>query len=93
MLHKPDLKKCQSSKTQVAVGTTVVGLIKGQKPAAEELTQLREAEKASGRKPDPTIDAVLRAETIEGGRESIVTDYMLKLLGLDVRATSLLHHL
>lgn len=45
---------------------------------------MREAEKASGRKPDPAMDAFLKAQTLEGGDESIVTDYMLKLLGLDV---------
>ena len=45
---------------------------------------MREAEKAAGRKPDPAMDAFLKAQTLEGGDESIVTDYMLKLLGLDV---------
>ena len=53
-------------------------------PIAEELAELREAEKAAGRKPDPAIDALLKAETIVGKRESIVTEYLLKLLGLDV---------
>ena len=51
---------------------------------AEEIRELREAEKAKGRKPDPVIDALLKAETIQGAEESIVTEYMLKLLGLDV---------
>ena len=51
---------------------------------AEEIRELREAEKAKGRKPDPVIDALLKAETIEGAKESVVTEYMLKLLGLDV---------
>ena len=45
---------------------------------------MREAEKTAGRKPDPAMDAFLKAQTLEGGDESIVTDYMLKLLGLDV---------
>ena len=45
---------------------------------------MRDAEKAAGRKPDPAMDAFLKAQTLEGGDESIVTDYMLKLLGLDV---------
>jgi len=30
------------------------------------------------------MDAFLKAQTIEGGSESIVTEYMLKILGLDV---------
>lgn len=51
---------------------------------ADELSAMRDAEKAAGRKPDPAMDAFLKAQTLEGGDESIVTDYMLKLLGLDV---------
>jgi hypothetical protein len=51
---------------------------------AEELEEMRLAEKASGRKPDPAMDAFLNSQTIEGAKESIVTDYMLKILGLDV---------
>ena len=46
---------------------------------------MRQAEKAAGRAADPHMDAFLKAQTIEGGNESIVTDYMLKILGLDVR--------
>jgi hypothetical protein len=48
------------------------------------LEEMKQAEKASGRKHDPSMDAFLKAQTIEGGSESIVTDYMLKILGLDV---------
>ena len=59
--------------------------IKGNDFCTDELAAMREAEKASGRKADPAMDAFLKAQTLEGGDESIVTDYMLKLLGLDVR--------
>ena len=52
--------------------------------AADELAAMREAEKAAGRKPDPAMDAFLKAQTLEGADESIVTEYMLKTLGLDV---------
>lgn len=51
---------------------------------------MREVEKASGREADPAMDAFLKAQTIEGGNESIVTDYMLKILGLDVRSPPVL---
>ena len=60
---------------------------------AEELAELREAEKASGRKPDPAIDALLKAQTIVGKRESIVTEYLLKLLGLDVSLIITISHI
>ena len=52
--------------------------------AAEELNKLREAEKSSHEATDPAIDAFLKAQTVEGEETSIVTDYMLKILGLDV---------
>ena len=49
---------------------------------------MRQAEKASGRAGDPQMDAFLKAQTVEGASESIVTEYMLKILGLDVRHPS-----
>lgn len=55
---------------------------------AAELAELREAEKASGLSADPLIDALLKAEALEGREENIVTEYMLKILGLDVRTSS-----
>ena len=54
----------------------------------EELAKLREAEKHSGLATDPAMDAFLRAMTIEGEESSIVTEYMLKILGLDVSPES-----
>ena len=51
---------------------------------AEELAELRAAEAAAGWQPDPLTDPLLDAETVQGKRESIMTDYRLKLLGLDV---------
>ena len=51
---------------------------------ADELAELREAENANGHKPDPVLDAFLKASTVEGKRESIVTDYMIRILGLEV---------
>jgi hypothetical protein len=34
--------------------------------------------------PDPELDAYMRAEIRTGNRESIVTDLIIKMLGLDV---------
>lgn len=52
---------------------------------------MREAEKESGHATDPTMDAFLKAQTIEGEQTSIVTDYMLKILGLDVCSSQDFH--
>ena len=38
--------------------------------------------------PDPDVDAYLKASAVEGVRKSPVTQYMIRLLGLEV-----LHHL
>ncbi|KAM1120131.1 hypothetical protein TB2_044173 [Malus domestica] len=43
-------------------------------------------EKDSGIKPDPEIDAVMKATSLSGQKASLITDYVLKILGLDVCA-------
>lgn len=53
---------------------------------AEYLRLLREKEKAAGLSGDDDIDAFLKASALQGKRHSVVTEYILKLLGLDVRA-------
>ncbi|XP_073157366.1 ABC transporter G family member 39-like isoform X2 [Henckelia pumila] len=50
----------------------------------EMLAELSRREKEAGIKPDPEIDAFMKAESISGQRSSLVTDYVIKLLGLDV---------
>ncbi len=52
---------------------------------AEYLRQLREREKAAGIQGDPETDAYLKASALQGKRHSVATEYMLRLLGLDVR--------
>ncbi|CAI5536089.1 unnamed protein product, partial [Closterium sp. Naga37s-1] len=44
----------------------------------------REAEK--GIVPDPTMDAIMKAMALEGNPTNIITDYVLKILGLDICA-------
>lgn len=51
---------------------------------AEELKELQQKEKQMNVQPDWEIDAFTKAQIRTGKRHSIVTDLILKLLGLDV---------
>ncbi|KAF8398268.1 hypothetical protein HHK36_017195 [Tetracentron sinense] len=53
------------------------------------LTELARREKDQSIKPDPDIDFFMKAAAVEGQKASIVTDYTLKLLGLDVCADTM----
>ncbi|KAL3140482.1 hypothetical protein ABBQ38_004739 [Trebouxia sp. C0009 RCD-2024] len=57
---------------------------------AEELQELQKREKEQSIEPDWEVDALLKAAAREGKRESIVTDLIIKLLGLDVCADTLI---
>ncbi|GFP88114.1 ABC transporter g family member 34 [Phtheirospermum japonicum] len=50
----------------------------------ELLAELSRREKEAGIKPDPEIDAFMKATSISGQKTSLVTDYVLKILGLDI---------
>ncbi|KAF6261001.1 ATP-binding cassette transporter [Scenedesmus sp. NREL 46B-D3] len=50
------------------------------------IDQMRAREKELGIAPDPEVDALLKAEAVEGKHSSIVTDLMLRVLGLEVCA-------
>ena len=52
---------------------------------AEELRELRKREKEQGIQSNWEIDSFMAADTLEGKREAIVTEYILRILGLDVR--------
>ncbi|KAF3441700.1 hypothetical protein FNV43_RR15615 [Rhamnella rubrinervis] len=52
----------------------------------EMLAELSRREKHAGIKPDPEIDAFMKATAMSGQRTSLVTDYVLKILGLDICA-------
>ncbi|KAG6497045.1 hypothetical protein ZIOFF_044931 [Zingiber officinale] len=52
----------------------------------EMLSELSRRERYAGIKPDPEIDAFMRATSIKGQKTSIATDYILKVLGLDICA-------
>ncbi|KAK4286368.1 hypothetical protein QN277_002929 [Acacia crassicarpa] len=50
------------------------------------LVELSRREKEAGIKPDPEIDAFMKAVSMAGQETSLITDYVLKLLGLDICA-------
>ncbi|KAE8682026.1 Pleiotropic drug resistance protein 2 [Hibiscus syriacus] len=50
----------------------------------ELLAELSRREKQAGIKPDPEIDAFMKATAMGGQNTSLVTDYVLKILGLDI---------
>ncbi|MCD7447230.1 Pleiotropic drug resistance protein 2 [Datura stramonium] len=52
----------------------------------ELLAELSRREKELGIKPDPEIDAFMKATAVAGQESSLVTDYVLKILGLDICA-------
>ncbi|XVF86433.1 hypothetical protein PTKIN_Ptkin18bG0039500 [Pterospermum kingtungense] len=55
----------------------------------EILKELSEREKEAGIKPDPEIDAFMKATAMTGQETSLVTDYILKILGLEICADTL----
>ncbi|KAG8080330.1 hypothetical protein GUJ93_ZPchr0007g3603 [Zizania palustris] len=50
------------------------------------LSELARRESNAGIKPDPEIDAFMKATAVEGKQNNIVTDLVLKVLGLDICA-------
>ncbi|KAI4352600.1 hypothetical protein L6164_006836 [Bauhinia variegata] len=53
------------------------------------LVELSRREKEAGIKPDPEIDAFMKATAVAGQEASLVTDYVLKILGLETCADTL----
>ncbi|PHT48746.1 Pleiotropic drug resistance protein 1 [Capsicum baccatum] len=58
-------------------------------PRYEMLAELSRREKASKIKPDPDIDIYMKASVTKGQEANVVTDYVLKILGLDVCADTM----
>ncbi|KAJ7971515.1 Pleiotropic drug resistance ABC transporter [Quillaja saponaria] len=52
----------------------------------EMLAELSRREKEAGIKPDPEIDAFMKATALSGQKTSLITEYVLKILGLDICA-------
>ncbi|KAM7490316.1 hypothetical protein LguiA_033237 [Lonicera macranthoides] len=55
----------------------------------EMLTELSRREKEANIKPDPDLDVFMKAASLEGQEASVVTDYFLKILGLEGCADTL----
>ncbi|KAJ9692496.1 hypothetical protein PVL29_011517 [Vitis rotundifolia] len=53
------------------------------------LAELSRREKAANIKPDPDLDVFMKAAATEGQKENVVTDYTLKILGLDICADTM----
>ena len=52
---------------------------------------MRKREKERGIQSNWEVDAFMAADTLEGKREAIVTEYILRILGLDVSQLELVH--
>nr|GMD77748.1 Pleiotropic drug resistance protein 1 [Ipomoea batatas] len=55
----------------------------------EMLAELSRREKAANIKPDPDLDVFMKAAATEGQEANVVTDYILKILGLDICADTM----
>jgi len=51
---------------------------------AEVLAELRRREREQGIEPDWSVDALMKAETLEGLRTSITTEFIIRMLGLGI---------
>ncbi|XVE63544.1 hypothetical protein DITRI_Ditri07aG0028500 [Diplodiscus trichospermus] len=58
-------------------------------PRYDMLVELARREKAANIKPDPDIDIYMKAAAMKGQETSVVTDYILKILGLEVCADTM----
>ncbi|KAK2646907.1 hypothetical protein Ddye_022102 [Dipteronia dyeriana] len=56
---------------------------------AEIMMEVSKREKQVGIVPDPDIDAYMKAISVEGQKSTLQTDYILKILGLDVCADTM----
>ncbi|KAM0847899.1 hypothetical protein ACQ4PT_054734 [Festuca glaucescens] len=54
------------------------------------LAELAKREREAGIKPDPEIDAYMKATAVQGKESNIVTDLTLKVLGLDICADTMI---
>lgn len=57
--------------------------------STDEIEELRAKEKELGIEPDWEIDAFMKASSLKGKEHSIMTDYILRMLGLEVSVSHL----
>ncbi|RDX94397.1 Pleiotropic drug resistance protein 1 [Mucuna pruriens] len=60
--------------------------VQGVGPRYDLLAELSRREKEASIKPDPDIDAYMKAIASEGQKANLITDYVLRILGLEVCA-------
>ncbi|KAJ0092911.1 hypothetical protein Patl1_24755 [Pistacia atlantica] len=53
---------------------------------ADIMVEVSRREKEAGIVPDPDVDTYMKATSVEGQKRSLQTDYVLKILGLDICA-------
>ncbi|XVE63543.1 hypothetical protein DITRI_Ditri07aG0028400 [Diplodiscus trichospermus] len=58
-------------------------------PRYDMLVELSRREKAANIKPDPDVDIYMKAAALEGQEANVFTDYILKILGLEVCADTM----
>ncbi|XP_022148619.1 pleiotropic drug resistance protein 1-like [Momordica charantia] len=58
-------------------------------PRYDMLTELSRREKAANIKPDPDLDIIMKAAALGGQETNVVTDYVLKILGLEICADTM----
>ncbi|XP_050366568.1 pleiotropic drug resistance protein 1-like [Argentina anserina] len=58
-------------------------------PRYEMLVELSRREKTANIMPDPDLDVYMKAAALEGQKTNVVTDYILKVLGLEVCADTI----
>ncbi|KAK7336921.1 hypothetical protein VNO77_17474 [Canavalia gladiata] len=63
--------------------------VQGVGPRYELLAELSRREKEASIKPDPDIDVYMKAVAAEGQKANLITDYVLRILGLEVCADTL----
>ncbi|KAJ7174242.1 hypothetical protein O6H91_Y542400 [Diphasiastrum complanatum] len=89
----PQRTSAYISQTDLHVGEMTVretldfsGRFQGSGTRYDMISELLRREKQAGIKPDIDVDAFMKAAVVEGQEASIVTDYVLKILGLDICA-------
>ncbi|KAF3447187.1 hypothetical protein FNV43_RR12367 [Rhamnella rubrinervis] len=58
-------------------------------PSYEMLAELTRREKAANIMPNPDLDIYMKAAALEGQETNVITDYILKILGLEICADTL----
>ncbi|XP_062165227.1 pleiotropic drug resistance protein 1-like [Alnus glutinosa] len=58
-------------------------------PRYDMLVELLRREKEANIKPDPDIDILMKAASVEGHEANVMTDYIIKILGLEICADTM----